>query len=43
MRIARVRHDFRFAFMVMSGFLIVGATATWHAVGYLSFTGGFFE
>ncbi len=43
MRINKVRYDYRFAFMILAGFLIVGATATWHSSGYLSFSAWFFE
>ena len=43
MKLVRVKHDLRFVFITLSGFLIVGATATWHAMGYLSYTAWFFE
>lgn len=32
----RIHHVLRFTLMILSGFLIVGATATWHSMGYLS-------
>ena len=41
--VVRIPHDFRFAFMVLAGFLIVGATATWYSSGYLSLSAWFFE
>ena len=43
LKIERVKHDLRFVFITLAGFLIVGATATWHAIGYLSYTAWFFE
>ena len=42
-KVVRVKHDLRFVFITLAGFLIVGATATWHAIGYLSYPAWFFE
>ena len=41
--IKRIGNDVRYALIALAGFLIVGATATWHAVGYISYYGWFFE
>lgn len=39
----KIPHLYRFTFLALTGFLLVGATATWHSLGYLNPVAWIFE